>query len=214
VEQGYTKFAIIADNSAYGQGEADYQENALKAQGIEALVREIYAGEDKDFTGQVTRIIQADPEVLLFAGADVPSGLIAKQARGMGFEGAFAGPGSVGTPKFVEVAGDAAEGVLFSAPFISPEMNELTLDFSKRYEEMWGEPGESHGAKAYDGAMALVMALEAAYPDITGERIAEELHNVCGYQGLQGEFCFDETGEGLDAMNIGTIIDGQIGPLR
>ena len=61
--------------------------------------------------------------------------------------------------------------------------------------------------------MVLIQALEAAYPDITGERIAEELHNVCGYQGVQGEFCFDETGEGLSSMNIGTIENGEIKPV-
>ena len=214
VEQGYTKFAIIADNSAYGQGQADYQENALEAHGLKALVRETYAGDDKDFTGQLTKIMQADPEVLLFAGSEVASGLIAKQARAMGFEGEFAGGAAVGTPKFIEVAGDASEGVHFSSPYITNDLNDMTRDFAKRYEERWGEPPESHGAKAYDGAMMLIQALEACAPDnINGECIADEMHKICGYQGLQGEFCYDETGEGIQAISIGVIENGELKPL-
>jgi branched-chain amino acid transport system substrate-binding protein len=210
VKQGDTKFAIIADNGAYGQGEADAQEAALKAHNLTALTREIFAEDAKDFTGQLTKIMQANPEVLLCAGTDVPCGLITKQARSLGFEGKIAGPGSLGTAVFIETAGDAAEGVLYSAPYISNDQSDLTKDFSKRYQEKWNDVAESHGAKAYDGAMVLIMALEAAYPDITGERVAQELHKICGYQGLQGEFCFDATGEGVSVMNIGVIENGQL----
>ncbi|MBN1266363.1 MAG: ABC transporter substrate-binding protein [Anaerolineales bacterium] len=211
VSLGYESYAIIADNSAYGQGEADAQEAALAAQGLEASVREIFAGEDTDFTGQLTKILAANPEVLLCASSDVACGLVIKQARGLGFEGLAAGPGSLGTAKFIEVAGEAAEGTLYSAPYISNEMNDITLDWAARYEARWDDVAESHGAKAYDGAMVLIMAIEACAPDnINGVCIAEELHNVCGYQGLQGEFCFDETGEGMTVMNIGTVQDGEL----
>ena len=211
VKQGYTKYAIIADNAAYGQGEADAQEAALKAHNLTALTREIFALEDKDFTGQITKIMRANPEVLLCGGQDIMCGLITKQARSLGFEGEIAGPGSLGTAVFIETAGvEAAEGVLYSAPYISNEQSALTQQFAKDYQARWNDLAESHGAKAYDGAMLLVTALNAAYPDLTGERVAAELHKICGYEGLQGKFCIDATGEGLSAMNIGVIKNGKL----
>jgi branched-chain amino acid transport system substrate-binding protein len=214
VEQGYETYAIIADNSAYGQGQADYQQDALASHGIEPLVREIYAGDDRDFTGQLTRIIQADPEVLLFAGSELASGLIAKQARSMGYEGEFAGGAAVGTWKFIEVAEDAAEGVHFSSPYISNDVNEMTREFAESYEARWGEEPESHGAKGYDQAMLLIHALEACHPDITSQCIADTLHETCGFQGLQGEFCYDENGEGIEAIGIGVIEGGLLLPIE
>ncbi len=213
VKQGFKKFAIIADTSAYGKGEAEYQTKTLAAHGLEPLITEWYAIEDKDFTGQLTRILQANPEVLLLASSEVAAGLIAKQARQLGFQGKIAGGCAIGTTKFIEVAGEAAEGVYFSNPYINNERNEMTRDFAARYKARWGDEPEGHGAKAYDAAMLLITALENAYPDITPERIADELHKICGYKGLQGEFCYDETGEGLFDVGIGVVKDGKLTPV-
>jgi len=213
VGKGFKKFAIISDTSAYGKGEAEYQTNALKAHGLEPLAVEWYGIEDKDFTGQLTKILQTNPEVILFGGSEVASGLIAKQARQLGFTGQFAGGAAIGTTKFVEVAGDAAEGTYYSNPYISNDLNDLTRDFAARYKARWGDEPESHGAKAYDGATVLIMALEKAYPDITPERITEELHKICGVQGLQGTICYDENGEGLHEVGIGVVKDGKLTPV-
>ena len=213
LDQGYTKFASMADNSAYGQGLCEYERAALEEAGLD-LVVENYAGDDKDFTGQLTQILQGDPDVILLAGSEVAAGLIAKQARAMGFEGIVAGGCAVGTPKFIEVAGDAAEGAYFSSVYISPEGDPMVEDWAKRYEEKWGEAPEGHGAKAYDGAMLLIEAMDAAYPEVTGERISEEFHKICGYKGVQGEFCFDETGEGISMLHIGVIQGGELLPVE
>ncbi len=213
VGKGFKKFAIISDTSAYGKGEAEYQTNALKAHGLEPLAVEWYGIEDKDFTGQLTKILQTNPEVILFGGSEVASGLIAKQARQLGFTGQFAGGAAIGTTKFVEVAGEAAEGVYYSNPYITNDLNDMTRDFAARYKARWGDEPESHGAKAYDGATVLIMALEKAYPDITPERITEELHKICGVQGLQGEICYDENGEGLHNVGIGVVKGGKLTPV-
>jgi len=212
ISKGFTKFAIVSDTSAYGKGEAQYQQDALEAQGIEPLAVEWYGIEDKDFTGQLTKILAADPEVLLFGGSEVASGLIAKQARQLGFTGQFGGGAAIGTTKFIEVAEDAAEGTFYATPYPSNDLNELTRAFAAKYEARWGEPPENHGAKGYDQATLLIYALEQACPNITPQAIADQLHAVCGFQGLQGEFCYDEAGEGLHETYIGLIKDGELTP--
>jgi branched-chain amino acid transport system substrate-binding protein len=209
VEQGNTKFAIIGDNSAYGKGETTYQVNALARHSLESLATEEYGVDDKDFTGQLTKILQTEPEVLLLASSEVAAGLIAKQARQLGFEGIIAGGAAIGTPKFIETAGDAAEGVYFTTPYPGNDANDQTRAFAEKYRARWGEEPESHGANTYDGTNMLLMAMENANP-LTPENVAAELHKICGYVGLQGEFCYDETGEGIKVTFLGVIKSGEL----
>jgi branched-chain amino acid transport system substrate-binding protein len=204
---GFTKFAIIGDNAAYGKGERDYQIAALKRNNLEPLAAEEYGVDDKDFTGQLTKILQSQPEVLLLAASEVAGGLIAKQARALGFTGTIAGGSAMASTKFTETAGADAEGVYFTSPYPGNDFNEKTKAFAAAFEARWGVAPELHGANVYDGQNMIMLAMERADP-LTPENVAAELHKVCGYEGLLGTFCYDETGEGIKTTHVGVIKDG------
>ena len=208
VKQGKTKYAIIGDNSAYGKGETAYQTAALKRNNLTPLDTEAYGIDDKDFTGQLTKILQTQPEVLLLAASEVAGGLVAKQARQLGFTGIIAGGSAMATPKFTETAGDAAEGVYFTSPYPGNDANERTRAFAAAYKARWGEDAEEHGANSYDGASMLLMAMSKANP-LTPENVAAEMHRISGYQGLQGIFTYDATGEGIRLTNVGVVKNGK-----
>jgi len=210
--KGFKKLAIITDTSAYGKGEADYQTAALKDLGLEPLARESYGIDDKDFTGQLTKILQTQPEVLLFGGSEIASGLIAKQARQLGFKGQMAGGPAIGTPKFIETAGaDIAEGVFFTGAYPTNDLNDMTRAFAKRYAARWnGEQPEIHGANTYDGTQMLMMAMEKSCANMTGETIAAEFHKISGYKGLQGTFNVEPSGETLTKTLLGIIKGGKL----
>src|SRR6266540_6080648 len=208
-QAGYSKFAIIGDNAAYGKGESAYQAAALKANNLEALAVEEHGVDDKDFTGQLTKIMAAQPEVLLLADSEVAGGLVAKQARQLGFEGIIAGGVAMGSAKFLETAGDAAEGVYFTASYPGNDANDQTKAFAAAFKERWGIDPEFHNANTYDLTQVLFIAMENADP-LTPENVAAEMHKVCGYQGLQGEMCVQENGETLTKGVVGVIKNGQL----
>ncbi len=208
VKLGKTKYAIIGDNSAYGQGETSYQTAALKRNNLAPLDVESYGIDDKDFTGQLTKIMQTQPEVLLLAASEVAGGLVAKQARQLGYTGIIAGGSAMATPKFIETAGDAAEGVYFTSPYPGNSANQMTRAFASAYQQRWGEAPEEHGANSYDGAKMLLLAMSRANP-LTPENVAAEMHKISGYQGLQGIFTYDATGEGIHVTHVGVIKNGQ-----
>jgi branched-chain amino acid transport system substrate-binding protein len=211
--KGFKKFAIITDTSAYGKGEADYQTTALKSLGLEPLARENYGIDDKDFTGQLTKILQTQPEVLLFGGSEVASGLIAKQARQLGFKGQMAGGSAIATPKFAETGGsDVVEGVYATAPYLSNDLNDMTKAFAAKYKGKWNEDAEVHGANTYDGTQMLMMAMEKAYPNLTGEAIAAAFHTIADYKGLQGTFNVQKNGETIDKTQLGVWKGGKLIP--
>lgn len=214
-QKHFTKFAQITDADAYGQGEAQYQQATLKSLGLTPVAPlQTYNPNDTSFTGQLNTILAAHPQVILFGGEEVTSGLIAKQARQLGFTGQLAGGAAIGTPTFIKTAGNTvAEGVYFSSAYISNDVNAQTQAFAAAYQAKWGVAPEGHGAKAYDGAELLIQALNAAYPNITGATIAAALHNIHNYQGLQGIANFDASGEGFHNTLMGVIKNGQLTPL-
>lgn len=119
-EKHFKLYAIITDTTDYGQGEAKYQAARLANLCITPTTTQSYNPKDTDFTGQLNAIIATKPEVLLFGGSEVASGLIAKQAPRLGFAGQLGGGAAIGTPKFVEVATpEIAQGALFASAYIS-----------------------------------------------------------------------------------------------
>ncbi len=210
VKNGLSEFAIISDSSTYGKGQGDYEQAALRKNDLESLIRETYNIDDTDFTQQLTRIIDANPQVLLVAGSEIAAGLIARQARQLGFTGQIAGGPALGTPKFVEVAGDAAEGVIFSSPYISNAINEQTQDFARRYQAKWDYEPEQHGAKGYDGATIAIEAIKRSCHNLTREEITRQLHAIKDFQSLQGIFSYQDNGEGISQAQVGLIKNGQL----
>jgi branched-chain amino acid transport system substrate-binding protein len=201
--KGFKKFAIIQDTSSYGKSESDAQVATLTELGLKELARESYSIDDKDFTGQLTKILQTQPEVLLLASSEVAAGLIAKQARQLGFKGQLAGPTAVGTPKFMETAGvDIAEGAIFTTPFLHNPSDPVNDKFVKAYTARWNEAPDFHGANTYDGTQLLFIAMEKANP-LTPENVAAEMHKIKGYKGVQGEFNVQENGETISFMMVG-----------
>jgi len=208
VGEGFTKFAIIGDNTAYGKGEAQYQTDALAKHNLTPLAYEQHGADDKDFSGQLTKIINTEPEVLLLASSEVAAGLIAKQARQLGFEGVMAGGQAVSTPKFLENAtAEFAEGIYFTSGYPGNDYNDQTKAFAAAYKARWGVEAETHGANVYDLMQVLFIAMENADP-LTPDNVATEMHKVCGYQGLQGEMCVAENGETLTTTMMGQWLAG------
>jgi branched-chain amino acid transport system substrate-binding protein len=205
VKQGKTKFAIIGDNGAYGKGQAQYETDALKRANLTPLLYEQHGADDKDFSGQLTKIIAAKPEVLLLASSEVAAGLIAKQARQLGFEGLMAGGQPMSTPKFIETAGCAPiEGMVFASGWPGTDANEQNKKFAAAYKARWGDEAETHVANAYDLMQVFFMAAEKANP-LTPENVAAEMHKVQGYVGLQGVINVTKEGETLASTLLGEI---------
>jgi branched-chain amino acid transport system substrate-binding protein len=212
--KGFKSFAIIADTAAYGKGEGDYQTAAIERNGATLTTRESYNPDDKDFTGQINNIIKGNPDVLLFGGSEVASGLIAKQARQLGFKGQLAGGAAIGTPKYIETAGsDIAEGTIFTSAYITNDKNDKTKAFAAAYKAKWNEDAESHGAKAYDGAQLMIAAMEKSCANLTGEEIAKQIHAIQGMEGLQGSLTVQQNGETMDQTDVGIIKGSQLTPV-
>ncbi|MVZ99696.1 ABC transporter substrate-binding protein [Actinomadura sp. LD22] len=203
------KIAMISNNGSYGKGEHDAFLKALADRGVKPVADEVVTTDQKDFSAQLTKIRQKSPEVVFIGSEEVESGLIVKQARDLGIDAPFAGAAPQGTPVYRDTAGvKNVEGTIVSSPYLSNEVSDASKKFAAAYKAAYGEDAELHGAKAYDGTSILLTALKNSGV-ATGEKLADAIRAV-RYQGLLGDFQYDETGVGIKATSIGIMKNGTV----
>lgn len=203
---GYGKIAVLHDSADYGVGGATAVKDFLKAKGMAPVVDESWTPGDKDFSSQLLKIKKADPDVLILIGPMVDMGLAMKQARQMGIKAQFAGGAGIESDTTQGAAGGAGEGVIFTAGFISSNPDPNVQAFVKKYRERYGHDPNDFAATGYDSIYLLAKAIEKAN-SAEAAAIADALRSL-SYEGVEGTFRFDKTGEGLHEMFCGKIVKG------
>ncbi|WP_436534298.1 ABC transporter substrate-binding protein [Actinoplanes sp. HUAS TT8] len=208
-QQGLKSIAMITNNGSYGKGEHDAFLKALTSRNVTPVADQVVTTDQKDFSAVLTGIRQKNPQVVFVGAEEVESGLIVKQARDLGITVPFAGAAPQGTPVFLDTAGaKAAEKTIVSSPYLSNEVSDASKKFAAAYKAKYNEDAELHGAKAYDGTQIMLTALKTSNV-ATGKALADAIR-ATRYQGLLGDFAFDQTGVGIFATSIGTIQDGKL----
>jgi branched-chain amino acid transport system substrate-binding protein len=108
------KVAIIHDKTAYGKGLADETKKAANKLGVkEAMYEGINQG-DKDFTALVSKMKQANIDVIYFGGYQTEAGLIIRQARDQGLKAPLIGGDALVTEELWKITGPAGEGTMMT----------------------------------------------------------------------------------------------------
>jgi branched-chain amino acid transport system substrate-binding protein len=208
-DKGFKNVALISNNGSFGKGEREAFTKALVDRGVTPVDDQVVTTDQKDFSAALTSIRQKAPEVLFVGAEEVAAGLIVKQARELGITATIAGAAPMGTPVYLETAGATnAEGTVVSSPYLSNDTDDASRAFAKAYQEAHGEEAEMHGAKAYDGANIVFTALKNS-DGATGQELADAIR-ATSYDGLLGDFEYDETGVGIHATSIGIIRSGKL----
>ncbi len=210
--KGLTSIAMISNNGAYGKGEHDSFLADLGTANVKPTADKVVTPDQKDFTSVLTEIRGTKPKVLFIGCEEVESGLIAKQARSLGIKAIFAGGAPLGTPTYFKTGGtDVVEGTIMTSPYLSNDTNAKTKAFAAAYKNAYGQDAEFHGAKAYDGMNIFITAMKTTSNDLSGPKLIAAVRSIT-YDGLLGQFKYDDTGLGLHATQIGIIKSGAISP--
>lgn len=197
------KVAIIHDKTTYGQGLADEFRKNLAGKADVVYYGGIVQG-DKDFKTVLTSIREKMPDVIYFGGVYPEAGLLVKQARELGIKIPFmSGDGTI-DPKFIEIAGDAAEGTYLT---FSPDPKKIPTAkaFIEGYEKRFGDLGP-YSIYAYDATNILLTAIKEA-GTTEGKMVIEKLHSL-EFSGALGKIRFDDRGDVTVAPYVVWITKG------
>ncbi len=193
--QGYTTAAVIYEDAVFplstGEGAVAHCETA----GIEVLVEETYPLRATDVSSVLTRIGEAEPDMLI-GGSYLPdSVLITRQAKELGINvDLYAFSVGAAQPDFLDTLGEDANYVL------GPSMWELEIEtegnqeFIEAYRAMWDRDPDYHAATGYAGCQILEQALTNV-GEVDLEGLREELLQLTMTTILPGEYVVDENGQ-------------------
>ena len=114
---GKKKIAIIYDDSDYGRGLAESFEKDVTAAGGQVVEKQQYTTGDSEFKAQLTKIKQANPELLFFSGYYPEGSKIAQQAKDLGITAQFLGSDGYASDQLMKLGGAAVDGMLVSTFF-------------------------------------------------------------------------------------------------
>jgi branched-chain amino acid transport system substrate-binding protein len=155
-----TKVAVLRDaKSDYSVGLAQYFVDGFTQLGGTIVDAESYQQGDVDFKAPLTAIISRSPEGIFVPGYYTEVGLIARQARELGYQGPLMGGDGWDSPKLTEIGGKAIEGCFFSNHYSTDDPSPVVQNFIEKYKQKHQEAPDAMAALGYDAARLLVLCL-------------------------------------------------------
>jgi branched-chain amino acid transport system substrate-binding protein len=188
---GKKKIAVLYINNDWGIVTKDYFVNPAKEMGAEILAIEAFFEADKDFTGVLTKLRGYKPELLYIPSMYNEMALIAKQREKLGWmDVLLTGPGSLYSPKLLEIGGASVEGLYTSTTFFPKDPRPEVQKFVKGFEEKYKGAPNMFAAIAYDGINLLTDVIRKVGTD--RKAIRDELAKTKNFPGVTGRFSFTE----------------------
>ncbi len=189
VQLGLKKGAIITDiTDAYSTGVGSYIAESFAANGGTMVASEQAQSGDNDFRAQLTKIAEAQPDVLFIPWIYQNVALIAKQARELGINCVMLGTDGWDSNELADLAGGALEGASYVSRigFNTQEAK----DYAKEYEAKYNIAVEAECLFGNDGLLWIKHAMERANSaDPTA--IRDALESTDRFTGLLGTMTMD-----------------------
>jgi len=211
---GLKKVVVMyANDDAFTKSAYDVMKDSLAKLGIETLATETFSGKDTDFTAQLTKAKNLNPDAIVVSGhVDAASGIILQGRQlGIGKNVRFIGGNGFNSPKLAEIAGEAADGTLVGSPWFLTKKDEVNQKFVKAYKEKYGDDPDQFAAQAYDTMYLVAKAINAAggtEPDKLREALQKAKND-----GVMGPFSFTEGRDPADASGV-VVLEMQGGKFR
>ena len=202
VNAGVKTVGFIGFADAYGEGWYGEFSKIAAVKGIQIVASERYARTDTSVTGQVLKIVAANPDAVLIAASGTPAVLPQKTLKERGYTGKYYQTHGVANNDFLRVGGKdvddtylPAGGVLVAAQLPADHpVRKSALDYIAKYEAAYGKGSVStFGAHAWDAGLllkaAVPVALKKAQPGTPEFRVAlrdalEQVREVAGAHGI------------------------------
>ncbi len=215
--QGIKKIGIITVSNSFGEsGKAQLLAQAADF-GIEVVKAESFGAKDTDTTAQLTKIKSAAPEAIVCWGTNPGPAVVAKNVKQLKLDMPLYQSHGVASPKFIELAGDAAEGIILPTGKIlvtgllaDEDVQKKILEgYQADYKAKYKGNVSGFGGYAFDAVNILAKALKGSGGDKT--KIRQALESMKNHVGATGEFNFsaqDHNGLSPDAFVMVEIKGG------
>lgn len=189
-------FAIIDDQTAYGQGVANEFAKSVKAAGAKIVSRQYTTDKAPDFNAILTTIKGAKPDVIFFGGMDAVGGPMLRQMKQLGIDARFMGGDGICTEQLPALAGAGmgdGQVVCAEAGGVDDTGKQSLDDFRAAYQKKFGTDVKLYAPYVYDAVMVMVAAMKKAN-SAEPAKYLPELAKI-SHKGVTGQIEFDPKGD-------------------
>jgi len=195
------KWAIVHSTDAFGAGGRTALVSALETLGVKPLLVQGYTNNSQDFTPIVLAVKKSGADVMgTYMTNPNDQGIFAKQMKQLGVKVAWIGSPTTIAVTTLNLAGDALHGSYAITDF-TIDANDTTRAFSKKYRERYGLNPDTYASWSYDALYILANAIRSA-GSTAPEAVRTAILALRGYTGVEGNYTFDQFGDGLHGYRI------------
>jgi len=218
--RGITKIGLISGTGGFGRSGREQTLAMVGKMGMEVVADVTYSPSDTDMTAQLTRIRNTPGvEAVFNFGFGQSPAIVTRNYAQLGIDLPFYQSHGVASDRFLELLGDAGEGLrLPASPLLVPDslpdsdpQKAIVASYKKLYEERWNMQVSTFGGYAYDGLMLAVEAIERA-GSTDREAVRKALESIQGYVGVTGVFNMspkDHNGLSADSFRVLEVKNGK-----
>ncbi|HEY4073260.1 MAG TPA: ABC transporter substrate-binding protein [Herbaspirillum sp.] len=176
----YTKVAILADSTNYGQLGREDLEKALLSKGIKAVAVEKYNIKDVDMTAQLLKAKQGGAQVVLTYGIGPELAQIANGMEKLNWHVPIIGSWPLSMGNFIDNAGKNGDGVRMPQTFIQEGTTPKRKSFIDAYQKAYKVdrmPSAVSAAQGYDSIYLLAAGIKQA-GSTDGVKVRAALENL------------------------------------
>jgi len=204
--------AIIYTNNDFGKGGRDVFVRALEPQGIKVVADISTDPGQLDFSGAVLKAKQATADALFVYTNEEEAARALRELRKQGYDKPIVGETVLTSQKVIELAGDAANGVVGHVGLTADAPDPGIRTFAAKFQKEYNYKPDHNGVKGYT-AMYIVKAVTEKIGKVDRKAFAEAMHgiklSVKDYPGILMDVSFDKNGD-LDRESFMTkVVNGK-----
>ncbi|MGO8797459.1 MAG: ABC transporter substrate-binding protein [Roseiarcus sp.] len=167
---GFKRVAVLYLNTDWGRSSQAIFTGSANSLGVEVVAAEGYQPDEKDFRSTLVRVRDARPDAIVLISYYADGALITRQTRSVGLTQPIVASGSIYSPKFIELAGEAGEGVFTESNFFPGDTRPEVQSFVTKFRAKYNEEPDDFNAVAYDTIILLADVIDKYGVDRTAIR--------------------------------------------
>jgi len=213
VQFGFKEVGVIHSNAANGISYRDTFTKAAESLGAKVVVTVAYNEGKTDYRAEIEQLRQRNPPAIYVAGHDTEMAAILKQCREVGFTPKFFASAGAVSKKLIEIAKDAAEGMVCATAWFDADSNDPRIQaFTVAYKARNNDPPDWVAANSYDAIFIVAEVLKGGAS--SGEAMKASLHATKDFPGIAGTTTFDAAGGVVKPVGLVKVISGQFSRIK
>jgi branched-chain amino acid transport system substrate-binding protein len=198
---GKKKWAVLHSTDAFGTAGGKALSAALEKLGSPSILDQGYANQSQDFTPVVLAIKQSGADILgSYFTFENDLGIFGRQLRQLGVNIPWVGSPSITNITALKLAGPALYGTYGVADYAEDSCDGAKT-FGKLYRDAVKVAPDNQSSWTYDAITVLAASINKAGATDPA-KIREAILDTKKFPGAEGEYNFDQNGDGLHGYNI------------